>query len=685
MKTLLCFLLILSAQFSFAQRTAVQDTTPAKEEDSTGFTTLKEVNISADPTKIFQPISKIDISIKQVNNSQEVLRLVPGLFIGQHAGGGKAEQIFMRGFDIDHGTDILLTVDEMPVNMVSHAHGQGYADLHFVIPELIEKVDFKKGTYYADKGNFATSGYVNFKTTDQLKHNSIKLEAGMFDTYRSMAAINLLNSTAAAKGQTAYVAGEYMFTNGYFDAPQDFNRLNLLAKYHGKLNQNNTLNISASSFGSSWTASGQIPERAVAQGMIGYYGAIDPNEGGKTYRKNVNALLTTSLSNGAVLKNRLYYSRYHFELYSNFTFFKVDGINGDQIRQKEKRNLLGFNSSYEVIGFIGQKKLHTEAGISIRKDDSKDSELSRTKNRTQILQRISLGDIHETNLAGYLNETLSLTERVTLNAGLRFDHFTARYTDKINASGSGKQTASILSPKLNLFYQHNSKTQFYISAGKGFHSNDSRAVVSKQGLEILPAAWGADIGTVMKPFQNLLINAAVWYLKLDQEFVYVGDEGIVEPSGRSLRYGIDFSARYEPARWLIIDADLNYARPRSIDEPKGNDHIPLAPIFTATGGISFKNKNGLQLSIRNRYMADRPANEDNSTIAEGYLVHDLFINFPRNRFDVNLAIQNLFDVKWKETQFDTESRLLNERDPVTEIHFTPGTKFFLKASVNYRF
>ncbi len=654
-------------------------------EDTSTFTTLREVKISADPNRIFLPISKIDIAIKQVNNSQEVLRLVPGLFIGQHAGGGKAEQIFMRGFDIDHGTDILLTVDDMPVNMVSHAHGQGYADLHFVIPELIENATFKKGTYYADKGNFATSGFVDFKTINHLKQNNIKLEAGMFDTYRAMGAINLLNETSRNNGHSAYVAGEYMFTNGYFEAPQDFNRLNLFAKYVGKLNTNNTLNISASNFESSWNASGQIPERAVQQGLIGYFGAIDPNEGGSTYRKNINALLSTTLKNGAVLKNRIYFSKYDFTLFSNFTFFKVDPVNGDQIKQKENRNLLGYNSSYEVISFIGNKKLRTEAGINIRQDISNDSELSRTKNRTEILERISLGDINETNLSAYINESLSLTEKFTLNAGLRFDHFIAKYTDKLNPSGSGKENASIVSPKLNLFYHYNDKTQFYISAGRGFHSNDTRAVVSQKGLEILPAAWGYDIGTIMKPLPNLLINTAFWYLKLDQEFVYVGDEGIVEPSGRSVRYGVDVSARYEPVKWLIIDADLNYAKPRSIDEPKGADYIPLAPIFTATGGISFKNQHGAQISLRNRYMADRPANEDNSTIAKGYFVHDLFINYPYKKFDFNVSIQNLFNVKWKETQFDTESRLRNEADPITEIHFTPGTKFYLKASLNFRF
>lgn len=646
---------------------------------------LSEVSIAGNPMNHFDDIGKIDISTRQVNNSQEVLRLVPGLFIGQHAGGGKAEQIFMRGFDIDHGTDILITVDDMPVNMVSHAHGQGYADLHFVIPELIENVSFKKGPYYADKGNFSTTGHVDFRTMNVLKQNNIKAEAGLFDTYRMMGAVNLLSEKLRNNKQSAYIAGEYMFTNGYFEAPQNFNRVNLFGKYHGNINEQNVLTLNGSVFSSRWDASGQIPERAVSSGQIGYFGAIDPNEGGETSRKNLNVLLSSSLKNGAVWKNRLMYSRYAFELFSNFTFFKVDPVNGDQIKQKEKRDLLAFNSSYDKIYFIGEKKINTEVGISVRNDRTKDSELSRTKNRTELLKRIMYGDINETNLGAFVNATISLNAKLNVQAGLRADHFIAKYLDKIDPAGTGKANASIVSPKLNINYQLNNKTQVYISMGRGFHSNDTRAVVSRKGLEILPGAWGSDLGLVIKPVSNLYINAALWYLKMEQEFVYVGDEGIVEPSGKSERYGVDFTVRYEPFKWLIIDGDINFARPRSIEEPKGADFIPLAPNVTATSGITANFGHGFQASLRNRFMGDRAANEDKSTIAKGYFVNDLYLNLNRNKLEYGITIQNLFDVKWKETQFDTESRLFNEPSPVSEIHFTPGTRFFVKASMNYKF
>ncbi|HYE53288.1 MAG TPA: TonB-dependent receptor [Chitinophagaceae bacterium] len=646
---------------------------------------LSAVTISMQAGEQFRPISKTDIKMRGINNSQEVLPIVPGLFIGQHAGGGKAEQIFLRGFDIDHGTDIHLTVDGMPVNMVSHAHGQGYADLHFVIPELVENVQFNKGPYYAEKGNLATTGFVDFRTRNTLSQNMLKLEGGLFNTWRGVGMVDLLSKKMQDKNQHAYIASEYMYTDGYFEHPQHFNRLNVFGKYYGKLNERNTLSFSASTFHSKWKASGQIPERAVNGGLISFFGAIDPNEGGNTSRTNINARLLTSLSNGNYITNQVYYTAYDFELYSNFTFFNIDPVNGDQIKQKEKRNLAGYNGSYTDVRYAGNTKLTTEVGASARFDKTEDSELSRTVNRTEVVERIKLGDIKELNTALYLDETIRFSERFSVNAGVRYDQFNMQYRDELNNDEVSKANAGIWSPKLNFYYYPSSKTEIYLTTGRGFHSNDTRVAVQTNGREVLPAAYGSDLGVVLKPARNLLLNAAVWYLYLEQEFVYVGDEGIVEPSGKTRRLGVDLSVRYQPVRWLFIDMDANYCRGRSIDEPKGADRIPLAPVFTSAGGVTYRNKTGLSAAIRYRYMHDRPANEDNSIIAKGYFINDLVVNYARGSFEFGVSVQNLFDVRWKETQFDTESRLMNEPQPVSEIHFTPGTPFFVKLGVTYHF
>ncbi|MEO6133341.1 MAG: TonB-dependent receptor, partial [Saprospiraceae bacterium] len=241
------------------------------------------VNNQRDISKTMTVISKIDLELRPTHSSQDILRMIPGLVTAQHAGGGKAEQIYLRGFDIDHGTDIRVSVDGMPVNMVSHAHGQGYADLHFLIPELIDYVDFNKGPYYTQQGDFCTAGYANFITKNALDRSSVKLEAGRFDTYHAVGLIDLLGNNPE-NHSNAFFASDLTFTNGPFESPQHFNRINLMGKYNGLIGENKVLTISLSTFASRWEASGQIPDRAVKSGLIHRFGAIDDNEGGNTTR-----------------------------------------------------------------------------------------------------------------------------------------------------------------------------------------------------------------------------------------------------------------------------------------------------------------------------------------------------------------------------------------------------------------
>ena len=342
---------------------------------------LNAVTISPRPSEQFRAISKIDITLRDVSNSQELLRLVPGLFIGQHQGGGKAEQIFLRGFDCDHGTDISLNVDNMPINMVSHAHGQGYADSHFIIPETVSSINFKKGPYYADKGDFCTTGFVDFHTLNALPNNTVKSEAGMNNTFRLLGMYNLLGERAKLNQQSWYGAAEYRYTDGYFNNPQHFNRFNVFTKFNGRISKNTWLNASASVLNSKWNASGQIPNRAVSEGIIGFYGALDPFEGGYTSRMNVTVQTLTTLRNGDLFKNQVYYSHYHFDLHTNFTFFLVDTVNGDEILQHESRNMLGYTGSYEHIVYMGSIRLISETGLQVRGDATGNSQLSHTKDK----------------------------------------------------------------------------------------------------------------------------------------------------------------------------------------------------------------------------------------------------------------------------------------------------------------
>lgn len=627
-------------------------------------------------------ISRLDLSVTPVNSSQEVLRKVPGLFIGQHAGGGKAEQIFLRGFDIDHGTDVSISVDGMPVNMVSHAHGQGYSDLHFVIPETVNKIDFGKGGYYAQEGDFNTAGYVNFKTKDYLKESEISFSAGQFNTLRTIGLFNLMENT---KNKNAYVAVEYIATDGPFESPQNFNRLNLFGKYVMYSPENDKLTLTASHFTSRWDASGQIPQREVDNGNITRFGAVDDTEGGETERTNFNVTFDKYIDDNTKLSTNAFYSHYAFELYSNFTFFLEDPINGDQIKQKENRNIFGANTTVSHTTFLGDTELILTSGLGIRHDISNDVELSRTLNRTTTLENIQLGDINQTNIDAFVNAEFDFG-KLKIAPALRLDYFKFLYNDALQTDYKTlSETKTIVSPKLNFYFNAKDNLQLYLKSGLGFHSNDTRVVVANGGEDILPRSYGADLGTVWKPFPKLIVNSALWYLFLEQEFVYVGDAGIVEPSGKTRRYGVDLGLRYQMNEWLFLDTDATLTNARSIDDPEGQNYIPLAPDFTLTGGLSVDNLNNFSGGLRFRYLDDRAANEDNSIVAEGYMVTDFNINYKLKNITLGLAVENLFDVDWNETQFATESRLQNEAQAVEEIHFTPGTPFFLKGTVSYKF
>ena len=650
---------------------------------------LEDVTVVANSINPNKSFGKTDIALRGVNNSQELLRIIPGLFIGQHQGGGKAEQIFLRGFDADHGTDVRLSVDGLPINMVSHAHGQGFADTHFIIPETIERVDFRKGPYTASEGDFATAGHVSFQTKNVLPSNTIKLEGGMFNTFRALGLFNLLQKKETTKEKSWYIASEYRYSDGFFNYPQNFKRFNLFSKFNSRISPKTLLTASASTFRSKWNASGQIPERAVKQGLIDFYGAIDPTEGGLTTRTNTNIQLLTSLANGDLVKNQWYYTRSAFDLHTNFTFFLVDRVNGDQIRQKETRNLLGYNGSYSHKGYIGTLSYATEAGLNVRFDKVINAGLAYTRDRFTTLRQLKLGNITQLNLAPYLSETLFFNHHFSVNVGLRFDKFFHRYTNKLaddtTLSGLGlyKAQTAIASPKVKLIYQANAQTQFYLNSGRGFHSNDTRVVVVTKGHEVLPAAASADLGAVFKPMKKIILNAAIWYIQLQREFVYSGDGGFVEFNGKTRRVGFDFTGRYQPLNALYFDLDVNYAHGRVAGEKKGNNYIPLAPVWTSTGGLTYRNKQGLNGSLRYRFIGDRPGNEDYSLTAEGYFISDMELGYTKSKFEIGLVINNIFNTRWKETQFATETRLKNELAPVDEICFTPGTPFYAKLSVSY--
>lgn len=641
---------------------------------------LAEIKISGRKNSSLNTLNNLDIMLRPVNTSQDILRVVPGLFIAQHAGGGKAEQIFLRGYDIDHGTDINITVDGMPVNMVSHAHGQGYADLHFLIPETIEKVNFDKGPYFTNKGNQATAGFVEFQTKEFLNNNLIKFEAGQFNTQRAVALFKLFNKDSENNRQQLYLATEYSKSDSYFESPQNFHHFNLMGKYNLWLGHQTHLTFTVSTFESKWDASGQIPERAVKSGMISRFGSIDNSEGGNTNRSNFNIQIAKQWKNNWKNNSQFYYNRYHFNLYSNFTFFLNDPINGDQINQREKRNIFGHTTSISKSWKAGNKNATTEFGAGFRLDDINDIELTRTFKR-EFLNTLQKGDVNESNCFLTWNQNLEFNNKFSINGGLRFDYFQFKYRNILSDDNIvQQQQRSILSPKLNFVYTVSPKVKLYFNNGIGFHSNDTRVILNNKASDILPKVIGSDIGLILKPIKNLIIKTAFWQFYSQQEFVYVGDEGIIEPNGKTRRKGVDLSIRYQFNKWLYGDMDMNLTKARTIEAVKGEDFVPLAASFTSIGGLTAKTQKGFSGSVRYRFIGDRPANEFNSIRAKGYFITDIKIAYVIKKIEVNLSAENIFNNEWREAQFETRSRLEFEANPVSEIHYTPGSPRYLKAA-----
>lgn len=622
----------------------------------------------------FAALAKVDLDLKSVRNTQELMRLVPGLFVAQHAGGGKAEQIFLRGFDCDHGTDIAVSVDGLPINMVSHAHGQGYADSHFIIPETVNNIDYGTGPYYAQHGNLCTAGYVNFSTYNNIPQSRVQVEAGLFHTERALAMIDLLKKNKDI--QSAYIAGEFNYTNGPSDNPQKFSKFNLFGKYNLAISPNTELTGSLSGFKSKWNASGQIPARAVEEGLIDRFGFIDPTEGGYTQRYNANIILAHQFMNGTTWENQAYYTKNIFSLYSDFTFFLTDPVHGDEIYQAESRNMFGYSSKLNHKYFFNNCTLNSTYGTGFRYDATDSTVLAHVEKR-QFLNYLNLGKIKELNAFSYIQEQIN-SGKWSIDAGVRFDYLHFNYFYELGAQKPA-QGKSIVSPKLNIQYTFNSKVQLYIKAGNGFHSNDTRVVTGNDGYRILPAAYGTDLGIILKPSDKLLLNVAAWYLYLQQEFVYNGDDAALIPSGATVREGIDVIARYQFSNTLFANANINLTRPRALNVAKGHNFIGLAPTTTSTGGLFYKRKYGMNGSLSYRYIADRSANEDNSIIAKGYFILDGAINYTKPKFEIGLSFENLLNSKWNEAQFATESRLKDEPAPVTELDFTPGIPFFIRA------
>ncbi|WP_306818536.1 TonB-dependent receptor [Archangium lipolyticum] len=644
-----------------------------------------------------------DFMLRPRPRPADILQVVPGFYTVQHAGGGKANQYFLRGFDADHGTDVALFVDGVPVNMVSHGHGQGYADLNWIIPELIERVEVRKGPYFAQDGDFATAGAVNLVTRRDFESSQVTLGGGSFSTWRGM-----FVAAPEVEGWSPVVAGQVYGTNGPFLNPERMERYSLFTKVTRQISDHSTVSLALTSYGSGWNASGQIPLREVSAGRMDRFGTVDDTEGGNSQRHSAYATWRTLTRDDGEVNVMAYAMQYRLNLYSNFTFFSADPVNGDMIEQNDKRTMLGFNASYRFRRKWAGIAFDTTIGTQVRTDNIENG-LSQDKARKRLATVVD-ASILEGSLGVYAQEDIIFTPWLRAVLGLRADSFGFDVDDHLEdmaepgTKSSGVEQASRVSPKASLVLSPLANTDLYVNFGHGFHSNDARGVVRQpEPVTPLTRARGYELGARTRLFDRLDLAGSVFRLDLDSELVWVGDAGATEARGATRRQGLEAEARLKVLPWLFADADLTLSRATYVQNAGNGDAVALAPTLIVSGGVSARHPAGFYGRLGVLHLGDRPATEDRFLIAEGFTRVDATLGYRGSFYEVNVSVQNALNTQWREAQFANVSRLPSEAGPEScpagtrpageadafegceDLHFTPGAPLNAQASVSFFF
>ena len=643
----------------------------------------------------------------------EILETVPGVITTQHAGGGKATQYFLRGFNLDHGTDFATSIDFMPMNLKTHAHGQGYTDLNPLIPELIERVDYVKGTYTAANGDLSTAGSENFKLFDVLPHNLISAEVGGWGFYRGLLAGSIdLNGPVPATAPSAKNPGknpvtpakqetnsltyalEYNTYEGPFALSEDFERWNGLLRWF-KGDADNHFAATLMGYHATWASADQIPQRAVRSGLIDRLGFIDPTTGGDSQRYSLN-LEWAEREGDVVTKANLFGICYDLDLFSNFTYSLDYPDRGDQFEQAEQRWIIGGNISrtWEQRQLLGHEAEFT-LGLQTRHDLIDGIGLWRAEQRERF-KNIRQDDVYEASIGVFADSTVHWNDWFRTNVGLRGDLFCFD-TQSNNAANSGDDFAGIVSPKVSAIFGPWHETELYLNFGTGFHSNDARGVTTRldpndgtrvDTVDPLVRTMGAEFGIRTQAVPHLTSTLTFFWLESDSELVYIGDAGANEAGPGSRRYGIEWSNYWRPTDWFGMDAEIALTHGRFIDA--GNeDHIPASVPVMFSGGINLGaqgDADGFFGNIRARAFGKRPLKEDNSVKGKSSFLVNAGIGYRKKNWEVAAECLNLFDREDNDIEYYYESRLPGEADAgVSDIHFHPTEPRTFRFRVTCKF
>lgn len=630
----------------------------------------------------------------------DILRAVPGLQVMQHAGGGKANQYFLRGFDADHGTDVALYVDGVPVNSVSHGHGQGYADTHFLIPELVQRVQVSKGPYDPRYGDFGTAGAIDLQTTGGPVENRATIESGMFHSYRGLALLG-----GDMRGVRLTGAAEILGSDGPFDFGEDLQRYNVFARAAHRDSAGGELSLTVMGYESSWNASGLLPARAVADGSLGRFQYVDRTQGGASARHSAYARYRSAESEAQRWELLGYAVASRLSLYSNFTLFLDNPTEGDTVHQYDERFTSGFKARYERDDALSFLRLTSRFGAELR-DDRIDNGLEPAPQK-ELGPPVVDAHVNETSISAYVEEEVVFTSWLRTLGAARVDRFDFRVQDKLEdratlgTKTSGDRSATRVSPKGSVIVSPLSWLDLYGNVGLGFHSNDARGVV--QGITPLTRALGYEAGSRAKVLDRVTLRATVFRLDLDSELVWVGDAGTTAARGRTRRDGVELDLRVEYLSWLWSDLSLTLSRARFVTAPAGERNVPLAPTRVLSASLTAAHPLGIFGKLGLTHVGDRPASTDGFFTAEGFTRLDLTTGYRHSRFEVAVAVENLTNIEWRESQFAFASRLREETTPgactgrsrpllaqgafagCEDIHFTPGTPLAVRGSASLFF
>ncbi|MFM2179511.1 MAG: hypothetical protein RL015_3609 [Verrucomicrobiota bacterium] len=632
--------------------------------------------------------SQQDFLARPLLRRGEIIEAIPGMTATQHAGGGKANQYFLRGFNLDHGTDFAMSLEGMPLNMRTHAHGQGYTDLNPLIPELVESLDYAKGTYTAADGDLSSAGSANFLMWDVLPQNLVKVEFGEYNYYRALMAGTADFGSDVEQGiqQGLTYALEYNYYDGPWQQPEEFNRWNGLLRWF-KTDDDTKLSVTFMGYQGSWTSTDQIPSRLVNQGLLDRYATLDPSAGGESSRYSLN-IAFEHRDDDVVTRANVYAIHYMLDLYSNFTYELDPGPpTGDQFQQAEQRWVLGgqLSRTWEKRELFGIESDLT-FGLQTRTDLIDGIGLWGTEQRSRHTQ-IRVDDILESSVGLYGEVVTRWAPWFRTTLGLRGDVF---YFEPQSSSVDGQEDelAGILSPKFSAIFGPWKQTELYLNFGTGFHSNDARGVSAGQNAaDALVRTMGAEIGVRTQAVKNLTTTLALFWLQSDSELVYVGDAGTNEPGNGSERYGVELTSYWRPTEWFSADAELALTHARFLDAPDGANHIPNSIPIMFSGGFNLGaqgNTAGWFAGARIRMFANSPLEETDTVRGRDSILVNATVGYRMKDWEFAVDCLNLLNRQDQDISYFYESRAPGQL-AANDVHMHPIEPRMFRMRVTYRF